>query len=184
MANLGQKMVAKFANDNANFLFITAAVGWFLASAAQTFGIVTNKKIDKDDKKFLIPQEIFDGAVNIGLYALITTPLINGTEKLINNDVITFKNIKKDSIEFDRLRGGAKVLASLVGAVVSCNVLTPLVRNKLGSIAQRKELKQKVQMQQPSYDPYYQPFFQKNTLRTPLKMNDYITFTKQRGLKI
>ena len=34
MANLGQKMVAKFANDNANFLFITAAVGWFLASAA------------------------------------------------------------------------------------------------------------------------------------------------------
>ena len=184
MANFGQRMIAKFANDNANFLFITAAIGWFLASTAQTFGIVTNKKIDKEDKKFLIPQEIFDGAVNIGLYALITTPLINGTEKLINNDVITFKNVKKGSIEFDRLRGGAKVLASLVGAVVSCNVLTPLVRNKLGSIAQRKELKQKVQMQQPSYDPFYQPFFQKNGLKEPMKMHDYIAFTKQRGMKI
>ena len=184
MANLGQKMVAKFANDNANFLFITAAIGWFLASTAQTFGIITNKKIDKEDKKFLIPQEIFDGAVNIGLYALITTPLINGTEKLINNDVITFKNVKKGSIEFDRLRGGAKVIASLVGAVVSCNVLTPLVRNKLGSIAQRKELKQKVQMQQPSYDPFYQPFFLFICLKEPIKMHDYIAFTKQRGMKI
>ena len=47
MANFIQKTVANFANDNGKFLFINAAIGWFLASAAQTFGIMTNKKIDR-----------------------------------------------------------------------------------------------------------------------------------------
>ena len=56
MANFGQKIIAACAHDNAKFLFLSAASGWFLASAAQTFGIIANKKIDKEDKKFLIPQ--------------------------------------------------------------------------------------------------------------------------------
>ena len=184
MANFGQKIIAAFAHDNAKFLFLSAASGWFLASAAQTFGIIANKKIDKEDKKFLIPQEIGDGAANIGLYALITAPLMRATEKLIDNGTIAFKNIKKDTPEFDRLKGGARVIASIAGAIVSSNILTPIVRNKLGNIAQRKALHQKVKTTQPQYDPYYQPLFQKNYGKIPLEMNSYITFTRSRGLKI
>lgn len=184
MANFGQKIIANFANDNAKFLFISAAIGWILASSAQTVGIIANKNIKKEDKKFLVPQEIFDGLCNIGLYALITAPLIKQTGKLIDNGTISFKNIKKGTSEFERLKGGAKVIASLIGAVVSCDIVTPLVRNKLGSITQRKALQQKIKITEPNYDPNYQPFFQKNLNRMPLKMSNYIAFTKSHGLKI
>lgn len=184
MANLGQRIIAGFANDNAKFLFISAACGWFLASAAQTFGIITNKKIDKEDKKFLIPQEICDGAANIGLYALITAPLMKTVESLIDNGKISFKNIQKGTQEFEKLKGGARVIASFAGAIVSSNIITPLVRNKLGTMAQRKTLQQKVNIKDPSYDPAYQPLFQKSFDKSPLKMSNYIAFTKKSNMKI
>ena len=184
MANFAQKMIANFANDNAKFLFLSAAAGWFLASSAQTFGILTNKKFDKEDKKFLIPQEIADGAANIGLYALFTAPLMGLTEKLIDNGKIAFKNIEKGTAEFERLKGGARVIASIAGAIISSNILTPLVRNKLGTIAQRKALHQKIKVTEPNYDPYYQPLFQKNYGKAPLKMSSYMSFTRNHGLKI
>lgn len=184
MANFAQKIIANFANDNAKFLFISAAAGWFLASSAQTFGIVANKKIDKEDKKFLIPQEIADGTANIGLYALFTAPLMRLTEKMIDNGKIAFKNVEKGSVEFDKLKGGARVIASITGAIISSNVLTPLVRNKLGTIAQRKALHQKIKVTEPTYDPYYQPLFQKNYGKIPLKMSSYMNFTRNHGMKV
>ncbi len=185
MANLGQKIIANFANDNAKFLFITAAIGWFLASAAQTFGIIVNKDIDKKDKKFLIPQEILDGAVNIGLYALITAPLIKNTEKLIDKGIISFTNVQKNTPKFDNIKGGARVLASFAGAVLSCNIITPIIRNKLGGIAtHRKEMYQKINMDEFKYNPYYQPFFKKNIDKQPLNISNYVSFSKNHGMKI
>lgn len=183
MNSFMQKTVAKYANDNAKFLFITAAVGWFLASASQTFGIVVNKKIDKDEKKFLIPQEICDGAANIGLYALVTAPLIKAADDLIDNGKISFKNIEKNTPEFDKLKGGAKVLASLVGAVLSSSILAPLIRNKIGSIVKGEDVKQKIPMYN-NYTPYYQPFFRKSYNNIPTKMNSYLTFTKNPNMKV
>lgn len=184
MANFIQKTVANFANDNAKFLFINAAIGWFLASAAQTFGIITNKKIDKEDKKFLVPQEIFDGLSNIGLYALITAPLMNMTEKAIDKGIVSFRNVDNDSADFKSLKGGAMVIASFVGGIVSTNILTPIIRNKLGTIAQRKALKQKIKDAIPVYNFNYQPLFKKNSANNPLKMSNYIAFTKSRNLRV
>lgn len=183
MNNFIQKTVAKYANDNAKFLFITAAAGWFLASAAQTFGIAVNNKIDKDEKKFLIPQEICDGAANIGLYALVTAPLIKTTDKLVESGKISFKNIQKNTPEFDKLRGGARVLASLAGAVLSSSILTPLIRNKIGSMAKGEDIKQKTPIYN-NYTPYYQPFFQKSYNKIPTRMNNYLAFTKNSNMKI
>lgn len=184
MSNLGKKIVANFAVDNARFLFLTAAIGWFLASAAQTFGIVVNKNIDKEDKNFLIPQEIFDGLINIGLYALITAPLIKQTEKLVDKGVISFKNVQKNTPKFDKLKGGAKVLASLVGAVVSCNILTPIARNKLSVLSQKKKVAQKININEIKYDPCYQPFFQKNINKAPLNSASKYFIQRNQGLKI
>lgn len=184
MANFIQKTVANFANDNGKFLFINAAIGWFLASAAQTFGIMTNKKIDKEDKKFLVPQEVFDGLSNIGLYAIITAPLMNMTDKLIDKGVISFRNVDKNSAEFKSLKGGAAVLASFVGGIVSTNILTPIIRNKLGTVAQRKAFKQKIQDAMPTYNFNYQPLFRKNQDNTPLRISNYINFAKSKNLKI
>ncbi len=184
MPDFIQKLIAKFANDNGKFLFINAAIGWFLASAAQTFGIFANKKIDKEDKKFLVPQEIFDGLSNIGLYAIITAPLMNLTEKMIDKGVISFRNVEPGSAKFKSLKGGATVLASFAGGIISTNILTPIIRNKLGTIAQRKAMKQKIQAVMPKYDPCYQPLFRKTAEGSPLRMSNYVAFAKSGKLKV
>lgn len=184
MGNTWNNIVTKCSKDNAKFLFLSAAAGWVLASAAQTMGIVVNKNIEKDEKKFLIPQEIMDGTVNIGLYALITAPLISATDKLIEAGKVGFKGVEKGTKEFARLKGGAKVIASIAGAVISSNILTPIARNKIGSIAQRKALVQKVQQQEPNYSPNYQPLVSPVYKKIPTNMNNYVTFTKNNGMKI
>ena len=70
-------------DNNASFLFVTAALGWVLASAEQTCGLLQNKELTKKDKKFLVPQEIMDGTANIAMYALVTTKLMSGAKKAI-----------------------------------------------------------------------------------------------------
>lgn len=172
--NGAKNLISKCAKNNAMFLFTTAAVGWVLASAAQTIGILTNKKIDKEDKKFLIPQELADGTMNILLYALVTTPLIALTKHAMKNNTMLSPKAKD----------GAQVIASIAGAIVSSNILTPIARNKLGALAQRKVMHQKITAQDPAYDSRYQPMFQKNYNNIPIKMSNYLAFTKNNGMKI
>ena len=166
-------IIVKGAKNNDMFLFITAAASWVLASAAQTMGIVVNKNIDKEDKKFLIPQEIGDGVMNIVMYAALTMPLMWATKKTLGLTKLSPK-----------AKEGASVIASVVGAIVSSNILTPIARNKLGSMAQRKNTLQKVKAQDPNFDPYYQPLIAGKYNKIPTKMSNFMAFTRSNGMKI
>ena len=61
----------KYADDAGKSLIHLGAVGWFFSGLAQIVMIGRNKNIDKKEKKFLIPQEISDCAINVGLYYTI-----------------------------------------------------------------------------------------------------------------
>ena len=52
-AKAGGKILNESVKNNGNFLFLSAAAGWVLASMAQTIGLITNKEIGKEEKKFL-----------------------------------------------------------------------------------------------------------------------------------
>ena len=98
--NLFAKGVAKswelYAKDVGKSLIHWGSVGWVFSSLAQIFAIAINKNIDKKEKKFLIPQEIADGAVNVGLYYTITQSIKSLGDSLVETGGL----IKKDTADF------------------------------------------------------------------------------------
>lgn len=161
MKNTGKFLNAAKDNNGA-FLFGTLAASWILASCAQTIGLICNKEIPKEDKKFLVPQEIMDGSFNIATYAGITLPLMAlagkaATKKLPDN---------KKAIE------GAKTVAAIVGGIVSSNVATPLLRNKTSVFIRKKMEEKKGGPVEPIiYNNKSYPYFKANN--SPLTLNNY-----------
>lgn len=165
-ANLTGKFLRKCVENNGMFLFATAAAGWALASAAQTVGLIANKEITKEEKRFLVPQEIMDGTFNIVSYAAITLPVMYGVEKLAGRHYGDNKQI----IE------GAKTLAAIAGSVVSSNIVTPLLRNKSSVYIKQKMEENKLNVPAPEiYDFKTQPYFAK---QPRLTMDNYMNLTK------
>jgi len=148
-------------------LIHTGAIGWALSSAAQIFGIVINDKIPKEQKMFLIPQEFADAFVNILAFYTVTQTLASFANKLITTGKIIPENVKKVLVKqgfadrigkFDfniskhaKLTGnpsktytgfkiGAGVIAMTLGSVISCNIITPLLRNKYASHRQQQNI--------------------------------------------
>ena len=154
-------------NKEADKMLIhTGTIGWALSSAAQIFGIMINDKIPKEQKMFLIPQEFMDACVNILAFYTITNTLSNFANKLVSCGKWIPANIKDKLIEqgfanrigkFDfsiekyapkiyslrnyRLfRAGIGVIAMTIGSVISCNIITPLIRNKYASRRQQQNI--------------------------------------------
>lgn len=101
--NMFGKLIAnafeRYSGDVGDALIHLGAVGWFFSAAAQITMIAKNKDIDKKEKKFLIPQEIADGAINVGLYYTVCAGIKKIGEKLLENCVFiteeTSRVIKK-----------------------------------------------------------------------------------------
>ncbi len=165
-AETGGKFLKKCVDKNSLFLFGTAAAGWILASTAQTIGLVANKNISKEEKKFLVPQEILDGTFNIASYAIITLPIMSAAQ------AITKKKFPTD----DRAVEGAKTLAAIAGGVISSNIVTPILRNKTGVIV-KKRMEEKNLTPPPAsvYDGKTYPNFK---AKQPLSMQSYVNFAK------
>lgn len=97
--NLIEKVWGQYGDDVGKSLIHLGAVGWFFSAVAQIGMIATNKDIEKKEKKFLIPQEIADGVINVGLYYSICQAIKYIGDSLAENSVImtqtTGKTIKR-----------------------------------------------------------------------------------------
>lgn len=71
-----------YSEDVGKALIHMGVVGWFFSALAQVVMIAKNDKIQKKDKKFLIPQEIADGAINVGLFYGVCKTLKSYGDKL------------------------------------------------------------------------------------------------------
>ncbi len=162
-------------NNNASFLFTTAAIGWVLASAAQTFGILKSKELSKEDKKFLVPQELADGTANIAMYAVVTTNLMNLAEKSCKpgkNGKAPFVSLKDASgnildyttnaAQYAKTGRNLKTGAAILGGIISTCILTPIVRNAAAAFIKKQADKKKGEVIVPT-NIYgrTQPFFTK-----------------------
>ncbi len=166
MGKMAGGFLKKCVDNNGLFLFGTAAAGWILASAAQTIGLMTNKNIGKEEKKFLVPQEIMDGTFNILTYAAVTIPILSMASKAATKRYPD----NKQAIE------GAKTLAAIAGGVISSNIITPLLRNKT-SVMIKKRMEEKNLTMPPVeiYDGKTQPNFR---AKQPFTMEAYMRHTK------
>ncbi len=167
----------RFSANPAKMLIYTGVLGWFLSSTAQISAIAANKNIPKEQKYFLIPQEIGDGAVNILSFFLITSAIKGYASKLVSSGKLANIKIRKfltdsginiktkdgwkikddnfdyskfnikdlpnyDSIkdDYESFKNGMEVIGMTVGSIISCNIVTPLVRNMYASSRQKAKL--------------------------------------------
>lgn len=97
------KAFDKFSHGLGSMLIVTSAMGWALASTAQIFGIAKNNKYSKDEKNFLIKQEIADASLNILTFCAITTSFKNLAKGLVDSGKIITPKIsnfcKKQNID-------------------------------------------------------------------------------------
>ena len=82
-----------YGKDPAKMLLHTGAFGWILSSLAQVTGVIINDKIPTEQKKFLIPQEIADGAINILSFYTITLGATKLGQKLVTSGKLITKPV-------------------------------------------------------------------------------------------
>lgn len=128
--------------DNTARLINIASTGcMILASVANLIGISIDSKTSKKEKMFLLPQEAADGLVSIALYFTLSEGMRKGATKLVDTGKITFKDVPFNSPEFKKGREGILIVASLIGSIVASNIITPIVRNIVGSHARNGMMK-------------------------------------------
>lgn len=160
-----------FKKNTAKMLVITGTVGWGLSSLAQIGAVLFNPKISPEQKSFLIPQEMADAAVNIGAFFLITQAAkkfiskMASTGKIAPTSVREYLNkhfkkneIGKLSLDLDKVletsegfpkdsyyayKNYVTTLGTVGASVLSCNIVTPLLRNKLASSMQKHYIDKK-----------------------------------------
>ncbi len=212
MASFGQlfekcktNLFKTYSNDAGKMLLHTATLGWIFSAAGQIFGIVTNDKVSKKQKKFLIPQEIADAAINIISFYTLTACIQNSAKKLASSGKIITPAIRKfceehgikcvkgkgestpnignaildkvkkyqsiidanieketqlglpksktDILEIKKkelndfydttyspFESGIKVIGNVTGAVLSSNIITPLLRNPIAAYKQKQDM--------------------------------------------
>ena len=179
--------VAKHYGDNVGKMLIhTGVVGWILSSAAQVVAIVINDEIPKKQKMYMIPQEIADACVNIASFYLVTQTFKSIGSKLVDSgrwlsapvrkflidnkvanvgkkgfDVLTQGNLTPEMLKkFSEFRNGMDVLFTTTGSILSCNILTPIVRNEIAANRQKTAIKD---MERPTDVASNQSIFNQNT---------------------
>ena len=95
---INQKAEYVYKNLSGNVgkvLLYTGAASWILSSFAHVVAILINKDIDKDQKAFLVPQEMADAAVNIALFIAVTRSFTKFGENLVKRGKFITKEIAK-----------------------------------------------------------------------------------------
>lgn len=161
------KLYKAYSTSTGKMLIHTGVIGWVLSSAAQVCAIIFNDKLSKEQKMFLVPQELADAVVNIISFYAVTQTFSSVAKKLaITGKWIPEKvkkhliknNLAKDlgKVTFDisklklpsrirtshnRFTHGLDVAATTIGSVISCNLITPVLRNLYASKRQKSTIK-------------------------------------------
>lgn len=149
-----------------DIIIFTSVAGWMASSAAQVYGIATNKNYTHEQKKYMITQEVWDAITNIGLYFGITKSMTWITSQMVKSAKLAPKSI----IDFMRRTGIAQnrgvfgfditqargfeqaglrstynafkcfadASAATIGGVISSNIITPVIRNQIAAYRQNK----------------------------------------------
>lgn len=170
--NILNWVAKNFRKDASKMLIWTGVAGWTLSSLAQVGAVLFNNKISNEQKSFLVPQEMADAAVNIGSFFLITQATKKIVAKLFatgkfapntvrkyldkNKDIYANKigklNFDLDEVlkvkadfpknEYYACKNFGTTLATVGAGIVSSNIITPIIRNRMASNMQKNYIAQ------------------------------------------
>ena len=89
-------MFKNYSKDDGKLLVHMGALGWVFSSAAQLLVLAADKNIDKKKKKFLLPQEAADAAVNVVMYYTICDFIKKGSDWLVEKGKILTKEVAEE----------------------------------------------------------------------------------------
>ena len=162
-SNFKSSLYKNYGENPGKMLVHTGVLGWILSSLAQVSAVVFNDKISAEQKSFLIPQEIADAGINILSFYLITSSFKNIASKLVSTGKLTTKTIKnglKNNVDqigklsfdigklenvpegYKSFKNGVDVFASIIGSIISCNIVTPVLRNEYAAKKQKQVIRQ------------------------------------------
>lgn len=158
----------KYGQESGKMIVHAGVVTWILASVAQVGAVVFNDKIPNEQKKFLVPQEIADGVINIIAFYAVTNSMKNLAGRLVStgkwsnaairkfveqnplkevklgesstNLAKTYKENEDFYKAYSPFKNGVDMIATTIGSVVSCNVIAPFIRNPLGAFEQKRSI--------------------------------------------
>lgn len=164
----------KFGKNPGNFLLVSGMIAWGASCVNQLVAVLINKKIPKEQKYFLIPQEITDGIVNVLLFAVFTRSFTRVGERLVETGRMLTPELREELVKknlgeklgkadfniketeymqelssqfdedfskkFNNFYKGASFVFSTIGSIISCDFVTPFVRNKIAAGRQKKAL--------------------------------------------
>lgn len=160
-------MFKNYGENPGKMLVHTGVLGWILSSLAQVSAVIFNDKISPEQKSFLVPQEIADAAINIISFYAVTNTFKNVASKLVSTGKLSTKpiraalkklgvknsdigkynfnigNIKAVEKDYKPFKNGVEVIASVIGSIISCNIVTPIFRNKIAASKQKQALAKK-----------------------------------------
>lgn len=139
----------------------TMAMGF--SALAFTGSVLLNKGIPKEQKEFLVSQELADGAINVTLFWVMTGQFKDWAEREIKAGKIFPETVKKEvekiksdpSLkdapwekimpllskekvdEISKFHTGFKNAVSLGGSLLAACIITPIVRNIIASTYQK-----------------------------------------------
>lgn len=169
-----------YSDNMPKFTMHSTIAGWILAVASNVFGVSIDKKIDKKEKKYLIPREIGDGAANILLFLCITKPMTWIANQLVENKKIVSKTMNEENKNI--LKSGLGVGASLLGAIIVSNILAPVIRNTFAAKSQKKFLND--QNSSPEKNPAAVINPVQNNMRPIPHMQTFLTEIRSGSLRI
>jgi len=190
--NIKNYLYKNYGEAPGKMLVHTGVLGWILSSAAQVTAVVVNDKIPSKEKLFLIPQECADAAINILSFYIVTNTFKNIGSKLVSTGKLVTPKIQKyikehnltneiGKISTDIKKGmtgdirehytdfknGVDVITSTAGSILSCNIITPVLRNEYAANKQKEILARKaspasLQTIQTPYKPMNMAEYQKH----------------------
>lgn len=172
--DIKNSFLVHYGENPGKMLVHTGTLGWILSSLAQVWAVVFNDKIPKEQKTFLIPQEIADAAINILSFYAITSSITSYASKLvstgklrtpkidafikkhqlkkhvgnINFNISELANFDEVAKPYKRFNAGVGVAASTVGSIISSNIITPVLRNKFASERQKDAIAKMQEVEQ------------------------------------
>ena len=165
--NITDFVFDKCSKDIGSVLIWTTIAGWAASSAAQILGIARNSKYSKEQKTFMIYQELGDAVMNIGSFFLITTPLKRLATKMVSTGKLLPHELKKVVIQnneghrlgkldfnlankgyltakmkktYNSFHNFMSTTSAVVGGIISSNIVTPILRNEYASRRQAKKI--------------------------------------------
>ena len=167
------KIAKHFSDDPSGMLIITGVTGWILSSTAQMCAVLFNQKIEKEQKSYLLGQELADAAANIACFFAITKAAQVLTTKLFKTGKFAPKSVR-EFIKINKSKLGDKIgkldfnleeilqkesealqrdyniakdfgttVATITGVVLASNLATPIVRNNMATSMQKKYINYK-----------------------------------------